>query len=74
VFSQALTAAGAGAVAVHVPDETWTAGAGEVVATLTADRLPLLRGFGGRLGAAEVRALGWTGDVDAVLPFVDAYG
>jgi hypothetical protein len=73
VFSQAVTAAGAGAVVVRVGSETWTAGEGEVVATLTADRLPLLRAFGGRLGAEEIRALAWTGDADAVLSFVDAY-
>jgi uncharacterized protein (TIGR03083 family) len=73
-FSQTLTAAGVGAVEVRVGHEGWTAGAGEVVATVTAARLPLLRAFGGRVGADDVRAFGWSGDVEAVLPFVNAYG
>ncbi|MCI3948377.1 MAG: hypothetical protein K0R11_311 [Acidimicrobiales bacterium] len=72
-FSQALVGGGAGAVVVRVGDESWTAGAGEVVATVTAGRFELLRAFGGRRTEAEVRALGWTGDVDRVLPFVSAY-
>jgi uncharacterized protein (TIGR03083 family) len=72
-FSQTLTAADAGAVEVRVGDETWTAGAGEVVATVTAERLPLLRAFGGRVGDDDVRAFAWSGAVDAVLPFVNAY-
>lgn len=45
----------------------------EVVATVTAERLPLLRAFGGRVGDDDVRAFGWSGAVDAVLPFVDAH-
>jgi uncharacterized protein (TIGR03083 family) len=72
-FSQGLVAGEVGAVEVRVGDEAWTAGAGEVVATLVAERLPLLRAFGGRLDEDPVRALSWSGDVDAVLPFVDAY-
>jgi hypothetical protein len=43
------------------------------VATVTAERLPLLRAFGGRLGEGEVWALDWDGDVDRVLPLVNAY-
>ena len=72
-FSQSLAAHGAGAVAIRVADESWTAGAGEVVATVTAGRFDLFRSFGGRRTKAEVRALDWTGDVDRVLPFVSAY-
>jgi uncharacterized protein (TIGR03083 family) len=72
-FSQALVAGGVGAVVVRVGDEAWTAGNGEAVATLTADRLPLFRAFGGRLGEDAVRRFSWSGDVDAVLPFVNAY-
>ena len=72
-FSQALVAGGVGAVVVQVGDEGWTAGDGEVVATLTTERLPLLRAFGGRLGADEVRTFSWSGDVERVLPFVNAY-
>jgi uncharacterized protein (TIGR03083 family) len=73
VFSQALAGAGAGAVEVRVGEEVWMAGAGEVVAKVTGGRLPLLRAFGGRSTDEEVRALGWSGDVERVLPFVDAY-
>ena len=72
-FSRALVRNRAGAVVVRVGEEAWTAGTGEVVAAVTADRLPLLRSFGGRRPDDEVRALDWTGDVDAVLPFVNAY-
>ena len=72
-FSQGLTAAVVGAVEVRVGDEAWTAGSGEVVATVTAERLPLLRAFGGRVGDDDVRAFGWSGDVESVLPFVNAY-
>jgi hypothetical protein len=72
-FSQSLVAGGAGAVVVDVGDESWTAGAGEVVAGVTGGRFELLRAFGGRRSEAEIRASGWTGDVDRVLPFVSAY-
>jgi uncharacterized protein (TIGR03083 family) len=73
LFSQALTGAGGGAVVVRVGDERWTAGSGDVVATVAADRFALLRSFGGRRRGDEVRALDWSGDVDRVLPFVSAY-
>jgi len=73
VFSQALVADGAGAVVVQVGNESWTAGAGEVVASVSADRLPLFRAFGGRTSDAEVRQLRWSGDADRVLPFLNAY-
>jgi uncharacterized protein (TIGR03083 family) len=72
-FSQALVGKGTGAVVVRVGVEAWTAGAGDVVATVTAERLPLFRAFGGRRPEAEVRSFRWTGDVDRVLPFVNAY-
>jgi uncharacterized protein (TIGR03083 family) len=72
-FSQALAANGVGAVVVRVGDDSWTAGAGDVVATVSASRLPLLRAFGGRLPTGSVRGLAWTGDVDRALPFVNAY-
>ena len=74
LFSSALDDAAVGSVTVTVADESWTAGPGEVVATVRADRLPLLRAFGGRASEAEVRRLGWSGDVDRVLPFLNAYG
>jgi uncharacterized protein (TIGR03083 family) len=72
-FSQALVAAGAGAVEVRTGDERWAAGEGAVVAAVEASRLELFRAFGGRRSAAGVRALSWTGDVDRVLPHVSAY-
>ena len=73
-FSKALAGNGAGAVVVRVGQEAWTAGAGDVVATVTAQRLPLFRAFGGRIHDDRMRSFEWTGDVDAVLPFVNAYG
>ena len=72
-FSQALVAAGAGAVEVRTGDESWTAGAGTVVATVEAARLELFRAFGGRRSESGLRTLSWTGDVDRVLPYVSAY-
>ncbi len=72
-FSQALVGNAAGAVTVAVGDEAWTAGSGEVVATVTAERLPLLRALGGRVPEAEVRRFRWTGEADRVLPYVNAY-
>ena len=39
-----------------------------VVATVTASTFDLLRSFSGRRSESEVRALSWTGDVDAALP------
>jgi uncharacterized protein (TIGR03083 family) len=72
-FSQALATDAVGAVVVRVDDESWTAGHGRVLAEVTAERLPLLRAFGGRLSEADVRAFDWKGDVDWALPFVNAY-
>ena len=72
-FSQALVASGGGAVEVRTGDESWTAGAGAIVATVEAGRLELFRAFGGRRSDAGVRALSWTGDVQRVLPHVSAY-
>lgn len=73
-FSKALAGNGAGAVVVRVGQEAWTAGTGDVVATVAAERLPLFRAFGGRIEGDRVRSFDWTGDIDAVLPFVNAYG
>jgi uncharacterized protein (TIGR03083 family) len=72
-FSKALAGNGAGAVVVRVGQEAWTAGTGDVVATVAAGRLPLFRAFAGRIEADRVRSFDWTGDIDAVLPFVNAY-
>jgi uncharacterized protein (TIGR03083 family) len=72
-FSQALAAAGAGAVEVRTGEDAWTAGEGSVVATVEGARLELFRAFGGRRSESGVRALSWTGDVDRVLPHVSAY-
>ena len=73
-FHLALVAAGVGAVSVRVADDEWVLGTGPVVAALGADRFEMFRSLGGRRGAAQARALEWTGDVEAVLPFVSPYG
>jgi len=72
-FHLALGAAGA-SVVVRVVNDEWTLGSGPVVARLTAGRFDAFRCLGGRRSAAQVRALDWTGNVVAVLPFVSPYG
>ena len=73
-FHLALVAAGVGSVDVRVADDEWALGSGTVVAAVRTGRFEMFRSLGGRRGAAQVRALDWTGDVEAVLPFVSPYG
>jgi uncharacterized protein (TIGR03083 family) len=54
--------------------EACTVGEGETVATLTGSRFELLRAFGGRRSARQLRAMAWEGDPEPVLPYVSAYG
>ena len=65
-FDQDLREAGVGSVTVRPGDAEWTLGAGPVVATWTVDRYECFRSLGGRRGEAQIRAQGWTGDVDAI--------
>ena len=43
-------------------------------ASLEAAPFELLRAVSGRRSTAQLRALAWTGDVEAFLPFLSAYG
>ncbi|MDQ6697105.1 MAG: maleylpyruvate isomerase N-terminal domain-containing protein [Actinomycetota bacterium] len=72
-FHEALVGAKVGSVIVRVADEEWVVGGGPAVATLTATRFEAFRCFGGRRSEQQIRALDWTGDLDAVLGSVSAY-
>ncbi len=54
--------------------EEWTPSDGEPVATLTVEPFDLLRSFTGRRTEAEIRALDWDGDVDALVPSAFTFG
>lgn len=62
-----------GAVTVSVGDAEWTLGPPPAVASLTTDRFELFRALGGRRSEAQLRALAWTGDVDAIVPVLSRY-
>jgi hypothetical protein len=71
-----LAAQGAGALGVHPtdpPEERWTLGAGSEVATLQAARFELFRALGGRRTERQIRAMDWTGDVDAIVGVLSRY-
>ena len=71
-----LVAQDAGALGVQAidpPEERWTLGTGSEVATLEAPRYELFRAFGGRRSERQLRAMDWTGDVDAVVAVLSAY-
>ena len=48
-------------------------GTGPVVASVVADPFELFRCLGGRRTDEQVRALGWSGRPEVVLPYVSAY-
>lgn len=71
-----LVAQDAGALGVQAidpPEERWTLGTGSEVATLEAPRYELFRAFGGRRSERQLRAMDWTGDVDAVVAVLSRY-
>jgi hypothetical protein len=72
-FEQSLRRSGPGAVCVTVGPEAWTLGDGEPIAGIDAARYELFRALGGRRSEGQIRAMTWTGDVAAVLPFVSRY-
>ena len=75
-FHQDLVALDRGSLeirAIDSPPERWTLGAGHEIATLTAPRYELFRALGGRRSRRQVRALTWTGDVDAVATVLARY-
>jgi uncharacterized protein (TIGR03083 family) len=70
---QALTAAGAGSIAVTVGEEGWVLGAGPQVTTLTTDTFELFRALGGRRSAAQIGSMAWSTPPDAVLDLLSPY-
>jgi uncharacterized protein (TIGR03083 family) len=72
-FEHGLCDGKMGAVEVTVGQERWTLGEGNVVASVSADRFELFRALGGRRSAAQIRALRWEGDLEAVFSAVSRY-
>jgi len=72
-FEGTLEQTGAGAVAVHVDDESWVLGSGDVVASITAPRFELFRALGGRRTQPEIATLDWSGDADRLVGLVSRY-
>jgi uncharacterized protein (TIGR03083 family) len=68
-----LRAAHAGAVELRTGREVHVAGDLPVRATVTAEPFDLLRTLSARRSAAQIRALDWDGDVDAVLEHLGRY-
>jgi hypothetical protein len=62
-----------GVRATDPPRERWTLGAGSEVATLAATRYELFRALGGRRSQHQLRAMTWTGDVDAIAGMLTSY-
>jgi hypothetical protein len=62
-----------GVRATDPPRERWTLGAGREVATLAATRYELFRALGGRRSQHQLRAMTWTGDVDAIARMLTSY-
>lgn len=68
-----LSKSHAGTVDLAVAGEDWSLGSGPVVGSLRASRFEAFRALGGRRSASQVRAMDWSGAVDAVLPVLSAY-
>lgn len=71
-FHETLRQEGLG-VSVGLPDQTWSLGASAPCATVEGERFEIFRALGGRRSERQVRALPWSGDVDAVMPYVSRY-
>jgi uncharacterized protein (TIGR03083 family) len=72
-FEQTLRDGATGAVRVCDGRHSWTLGSGEVVAAVTSTPYELFRSLGGRRSDAQIRALDWTGDLDAIVPILSRY-
>jgi uncharacterized protein (TIGR03083 family) len=72
-FDRALTSSQRGMVVVAVPGDEWALGAGPVVGSLRASRFEAFRVLGGRRSESQIRAMDWSGEIDAVLPVVSPY-
>ncbi len=68
-----LVASSLGAVRVEADGEVRVVGAGEVVASVSGPAFELLRALSGRRSAAQIGALGWTGDAATFVPTVSRY-
>ena len=62
-----------GVQAIDSPVERWSLGGGHEIATLEAPRYELFRAFGGRRSQRQLRAMTWTGDVEAVATMLTSY-
>jgi uncharacterized protein (TIGR03083 family) len=69
----ALRSAERGAVEIAVDGESHVAGAGKVRASLRGDPFEVLRALSARRSRDQIRALDWSGDVDAVLDLLARY-
>ena len=72
-FHRGLSDAHAGTVVIHDGHDTFVAGAGPTVATLTASRYELFRSLGGRRRASQIRRPDWEGNAEAIVPLVSQY-
>jgi uncharacterized protein (TIGR03083 family) len=72
-FEQSLIEHERGSVDVTVGPEQWHLGSGTTVARLSATRYEVFRTLGGRRSETQIRALDWSGDLDAILPVVSRY-
>lgn len=73
-FHETLVAEALGSIDIVASGEPWHLGVGPTIATLTGGRFELFRALGGRRTLSQIRAMTWTGDVDAILPHVSRYG
>jgi hypothetical protein len=64
---------GLGVEAIDPPRQRWTLGLGRELATLKASRYELFRALGGRRSERQLRAMDWTGDVDAIVGVISRY-
>ena len=72
-FEEELNEEKIGSVDVTVDDEHWTVGSGDTVAAVSAPRYEMFRSLGGRRSEDQIRALEWSGAVDAVMPVISRY-
>lgn len=72
-LDRGLTSSQGGTVVVAVPGEEWTLGAGPAVGSVRASRFEAFRMLGGRRSESQIRAMDWSGEIDAVLPVLSPY-
>lgn len=68
LLARDLDAKGAGAIELSTGSRRWVAGSGEPVASIELAPFEMLRVFGSRRSEAQLRALPWQGDYEAILP------